>query len=162
MQCQICEITSGKGNVCCDILRDLPEWFGIPEVVDAYVNEAEKLPMFGAILEGSIVAFLSVKRHTLFAAEAYVLGVKRKWHRKGIGRRMFEHVEHQLREQGIVFLTVKTVAPDRLNEAYVATRRFYEGLGFLPVEVFPTLWGPESPCLFMIKNIGPECLALTS
>jgi hypothetical protein len=33
------------------------------------------------------------------------------------------------------------------------TRKFYEAIGFVPLEVFPTLWGSENPCLVMIKNI---------
>jgi GNAT superfamily N-acetyltransferase len=153
------EITSGKGGVCRDILNDLPEWFGIPEAVEAYVRETERLPMFGFVSGGAVIGFLSVKPHGRFSAEANVLGVKRAWHRKGIGRRLFGYVEGILRQRGVIYLTVKTVAADRPNQAYVETRRFYEALGFVPLEVFPTHWGPENPCLLMIKHLGPHELA---
>ena len=84
----------------------------------------------------------------------YVLGVRRDWHRRGIGGRLIEYATEKLRAQGFSYLTVKTVASDRPNKEYIGTRRFYEALGFLPVEVFPTLWGPKNPCLLMIKSLG--------
>jgi len=148
------EITSEKGKVCREVLDDLPDWFGIPEAVDAYVRDSENLPMFGLVHDGAVVGFVSLKLHTAFAAEAYVLGVKRGWHRRGIGRRLLEDAESFARGRGCVFLTVKTLAPDRPSNAYARTRRFYDAMGFLPVELFPDLWGPENPCLFMIKALA--------
>ena len=150
------EIQTGRESICRDILDDLPDWFGIPEAVDRYVRGAGELPMLGYVSDGAIVGFLSLKLHTAFAAEAYVLGVKRAWHRRGIGRRLFCHAEQFLRGQGVAYLTVKTVAATSPSEPYAATRRFYESIGFLAVEVFPTLWGPSNPCLFMIKNIDAQ------
>jgi ribosomal protein S18 acetylase RimI-like enzyme len=148
------EVISAKGAVCREILDDLPGWFGIPEARRHYVEVVEALPMFGFAIRGHIVGFLSVKQHNRFTAEAYVLAVKRDWHRNGIGRMLFDHVERDLCEQGLKYLTVKTLAPDRPNQAYEATRRFYEALAFVPIEVFPTLWGPENPCLLMIKALA--------
>jgi ribosomal protein S18 acetylase RimI-like enzyme len=147
------EISFGKGRICRDVLDDLPGWFGIPESVDAYVRDVENLPMFGFTLHDQIVGFISLKMHNRFVAEAYLLGVKHAWHRRGLGRMLFEHADKTLRRQGLVYLTVKTVAAERPNEEYAQTRRFYDALGFLPVEVFPTLWGPENPCLLMIKPL---------
>ncbi len=151
---EVVEIAHSKGEICRDILCDLPEWFGIPEAIDEYVRSVEDLPMFGFCSVGSFVAFLAVKQHTSASAEAFVLGVKRKWHRKGIGRRLFTRAEEGLASQQIRFLTVKTIAPDKQNAPYATTRLFYEAIGFLPVEVFPTLWGEANPCLFMIKNLS--------
>jgi ribosomal protein S18 acetylase RimI-like enzyme len=148
------EIQEGKGNVCRDVLSDLPEWFGIPEAVDAYVRDVNDLPMFGYVDGGSVIGFLSLKLHTEFAAEAYVLGVKRAWHRRGVGGCLFWRAEQMLRARRFAYLTVKTVADVSPSNAYAATRNFYEAIGFSPVEVFPTLWGPGNPCLFMIKNIS--------
>ena len=122
--------------------------------MDAYVRTVEDLSMFGFALDDQIVGFISLKQHNRFVAEAYVLGVRRDWHRRGIGGRLIEYATEKLRAQGLSYLTVKTVAPDRPNKEYVGTRHFYEALGFLPVEVFPTLWGPENPCLLMIKSLG--------
>lgn len=149
------EITSGKGSICQDILADLPEWFGIPEATDAYVRDVEALQMFAYIVENRVIGFISLKLHNPFVAEAYVLGVRRKWHRMGLGRALFCFAEQRLRERRFVYLTVKTVAVAvEKSEPYGTTRRFYEAIGFLPLEVFPTLWGIGNPCLLMIKSLG--------
>jgi ribosomal protein S18 acetylase RimI-like enzyme len=148
------EIETGKGGICRDILTDLPEWFGIPEALEAYVRDAETLPMLGYRLDGAVIGFVSVKPHTPYAAEACVLGVKRAWHRSGIGRALFRHLEATLRRRGCRYLTVKTVAQAAPGEPYAATRSFYESMGFVALEVFPDLWGPRNPCLLMVKAIG--------
>lgn len=147
------EITSGKGSICQDILADLPDWFGIPAATEAYVRDVEPLQMFASIIGDRAIGFISLKFHNPFVAEAYVLGVRRKWHRMGIGRALFAYAEQYLLERHFVYLTVKTVSSARANEHYAATRHFYEAIGFLPVEVFPTLWGADNPCLLMIKSL---------
>jgi ribosomal protein S18 acetylase RimI-like enzyme len=149
------EITSRKGEICRDILAELPDWFGIAAAVDDYVRTVDTLPMFACVEADAVLGFVSIKPHTRFAAEAYVLGVRRAWHRRGIGRRLFAHAEAHLRQRGCVYVTIKTLAPERPDDAYAATRRFYEALGFLPVETFPTLWGAHNPCLMMIKSLVP-------
>ena len=47
---------------------------------------------------------------------------------------------------------VKTVAPGHYPE-YDATVAFYRGVGFLPLEVFPTLWDENNPCLILVKTL---------
>jgi ribosomal protein S18 acetylase RimI-like enzyme len=153
------EVTAGKGAICRDILEDLPEWFGIAEARQHYVETVEALPMCGFAVEGHVVGFLSIKQHNRFTAEAYVLGVKRNWHRNGIGRALFDRAERDLCRRGLKYLTVKTLAADRPNRSYEATRYFYDALGFVPVEVFPALWGSDNPCLLMIKALAKATLA---
>ena len=58
-----------------------------------------------------------------------------------------------LRERGVRFLTVKTVAASPDDLIYGATRKLYDALGFLPVEVFPTLSFALNPRLMMIKPL---------
>ena len=48
---------------------------------------------------------------------------------------------------------MKTLAATQPDPNYAATRHFYEALGFLPVEVFPTLWDARNPCLLMVKPL---------
>jgi ribosomal protein S18 acetylase RimI-like enzyme len=147
------EIAAGKGVICRGILDDLPEWFAVPESVEAYVCAVERLSMLGFVRGEEVLGFISVKIHNAFVAEAYVIGVKKRWHRSGIGRKLFDSAEQRLRRRGLRYLTVKTLAADRPNEEYAHTRLFYDAIGFIPVEVFPTLWGPQNPCLLMIKPL---------
>jgi XTP/dITP diphosphohydrolase len=48
-------------------------------------------------------------------------------------------------------LTVKTLAPSAGDRLYARTHRFYAAEGFVPLEVFPTLWNEANPCLLMAK-----------
>ena len=80
-----------RGAICREVLESLPEWFGIPASVESYVAAADELPMLACFdPAGDVVGFVSVKPHTAFAAEVYVMGVKRSWQRRGIGRALIE------------------------------------------------------------------------
>jgi GNAT superfamily N-acetyltransferase len=153
---QICieELNAQKSEICREILGALPEWFGIPEAIDAYAKGVADLPMLIAKNQsGLVIGFISLKPQTSSAVEAYVLGVRREWHRKGIGRSLFEAAERMARKLGARFLTVKTLADTRPDPHYQATRLFYEAIGFEPIEVFPTLWSLKNPCLLMAKTL---------
>ena len=152
----IVELHSGKGDVCRRILAALPQWFGIPEAVDNYVAGVESLPMYVARNEGEDVGFVTLKFHTPAAAEIYVTGIIPSWHRRGVGRMLFAAAEEVALRRGVQFLTVKTLAADHPDPHYAATRRFYEAVGFAPIEIFPTLWHPEIPCLLMLKPLVPQ------
>jgi ribosomal protein S18 acetylase RimI-like enzyme len=102
---------------------------------------------------GTVVGFLSIKIHTAVAAEVFLMGVKRGWHRCGIGRALIEAAARSASLQGARFLTVKTLSPANPDPNYAATRLFYEAVGFLPIEEFPDLWGAENPCLLMIRPL---------
>lgn len=152
---EITELHAGKGAVCRDILESLPEWFGIPSSIDGYVYGVESQPMIVCREpeQHRIVGFVSLRFHGEFAAEAYVLGIRREWHRCGAGTKLFRAAEQMARDQGMRFLTVKTLAPTKPNPFYSITRRFYEKIGFVPLEILPTFWGPNNPCLMMIKQL---------
>jgi ribosomal protein S18 acetylase RimI-like enzyme len=151
---EIVNIDSGRGQLARRILDALPEWFGIPESVEAYVSACDGLPMLGARkIDRSIIGFIAVKLHSAVAAEAYVLGVMPDCHRRGCGRALFAAAEAQLKAEGIRYLTVKTLAASHLDPYYAATRKFYEAIGFEPIEVFPTLWSEDNPCLLMLKRL---------
>ena len=148
-------VVNGRGAICREVLEALPEWFGIPTSIESFVAAVNELPMLACFdPAGDVVGFISVKTHTPVAAEVYVMGVKRPWHRRGIGRALIEGVVQLAMSQGIQFLTVKTLSPLTDDPNYARTRLFYEAVGFLPIEEFPTLWGPENPCIFMLRPIS--------
>jgi ribosomal protein S18 acetylase RimI-like enzyme len=145
-------VTERRGAISREVLESLPEWFGIPASVENYITGADELRMLACFgPAGEVIGFVSIKTHTPFAAEVYAMGVKRPWHRRGIGRGLIEAVVELAISLGIRFLTVKTLAPSNDDQNYARTRLFYEAVGFLPIEEFPTLWGPENPCLFMLR-----------
>ena len=49
---------------------------------------------------------------------------------------------------------VKTLAASHPSPEYAQTRAFYEALGYVPLEVFPTLWAAHLPVLQLVKALG--------
>ena len=148
----------GQSAVCESILRSLPEWFGIEESLVQYVKDVATLPTFVAFDEssgggGRDVGFMSVRKHFPHAAELHVLGVRPEAHRKGIGRALVVRIEQWLIADGVKYLQVKTMGPSRPNPEYEQTRKFYEAMGFFPLEEMKTLWGERNPCLVMVKGL---------
>jgi ribosomal protein S18 acetylase RimI-like enzyme len=151
----IVELDNGDSTIARVILESLPEWFGLTGPRETFINNARHLPMIVARTQAeNVIGFLSLKRHTVAATEAYVLGVRRDHHGHGCGRAMFGAAEHRLAAEGVRYLTVKTLAASNPDPNYAATRRFYEAIGFEPIEVFPTFWNENNPCLLMLKPIA--------
>jgi len=87
------------------------------------------------------------------SADIHCMGILPAYHRKGIGRQLVHAVENYLKLDGVKFLQVKTVSDGNQDESYAETRKFYLGVGFTPLEVFPTLWDEWNPALLLIKSI---------
>jgi len=134
------------------VLRDLPEWFGIEEAVAAYIRAAATLPTFAVEPD---IGFLSLKRHTPRAAEVYVMGVRRKQHRRGLGRALVGAAESWCRAHAVRYLQVKTLGPSRPDPEYDATRAFYEAMGFVALEELHGLWDEDNPALLLVKDVRP-------
>ena len=145
--------TPGDSEICNEILRSVPEWFGIEDAIVEYTRIIAELPTFYARSESKIVGLLGVKQHFPNSAEIYLMAVHRDWHRKGLGRRLLKASEEWLSESGVEFLQVKTLGESRENKEYEATRRFYERMGFTKLEEFPDLWSHNNPCLQMVKRL---------
>ena len=49
-----------KMAVVAQVLKDLPEWFGIPESTQAYIEGAKDLRVWAAYQESDVVGFISL------------------------------------------------------------------------------------------------------
>ena len=136
------------------MLAALPHWFGFPDSVTAYVEAAESGPTVVATLNGRDCGVLTLVVHSPYAAEIVVMGVLPELHRAGIGRALLEEAESWLAQRDISYLQVKTLSPWAADEGYAATRAFYFGCGFRPLEEMPELWGADQPALQMIKTVA--------
>lgn len=143
-----------RAALCNAILRALPDWFGIEESIVDYVDQVQSVPFWAAHDGDKPVGFAALKAHTPFAAEVMVMGVLESHHRLGIGKGLIGACEGHCIDQGYRFLTVKTLADTHPDPGYARTRHFYRAMGFLPLEVFPTLWDEANPCLLMVKPVG--------
>lgn len=134
------------------ILKRLPHWFGIKEANEEY-REGVKDLFFLALYDGSeAIGLLSLQVHNSYTGEIYLLALLEEHHGRGGGRLLLEEAEEYLRMRGCIYFMVKTLAPSREDPYYKKTRGFYSHMGFYPLLELD-LWGPENPCLLMVKNL---------
>lgn len=65
------------------------------------------------------------------------------------------HVEQELSREGVEYLQVKTLGPSRPNAEYALKKKFYERVGFVPLEELSGIW-PGVPCLILVKRIDQD------
>ena len=153
MSIQTIQDPEEKQRVARTILEALPEWFGIPEARETYVRESAGQIMLGAAEEGGVIGFLCLKETGKATLEIAVMGVRKEYHRQGVGMALVEAAKERARELGYSFLQVKTVQMGHYPE-YDATNRFYLRCGFQEFEVFPTLWDEHNPCQIYVMAVG--------
>lgn len=141
-----------KERICRCILAELPGWFGLEESTQEYIRESRMMPFWAEVEDGRALGFAAMKETSPYAAEIYVMGVLPEAHRRGIGRKLFECLHQAAKDEGKLFLQVKTVKQGCYPE-YDQTNAFYKALGFKELEVFETLWDPWNPCQVYVRTI---------
>lgn len=142
-----------KSEITDQILRALPDWFGIESSIVDYVNDVKPMPFWKVTADNKTVGFLALNIHFPKSAEIHVMGIKKDYHRFGIGRALVNKAEIYLRQNNFEFLQVKTLSSTSSDKNYAKTREFYLSIGFEPLEEFKTLWDENNPCLLMIKKL---------
>ena len=152
---EIREITTPdeKRRITRFILESLPDWFGIPEAREEYIEKSVKQPFFAAFDGENAVGFLYLGETGRDTAELYVMGVLKEYHRRGVGKMLFAAAKQRAKELGYSFLQVKTVQMGKYEE-YDRTNRFYLSCGFKEFEVFPTLWDEWNPCQIYVLSLN--------
>ena len=150
----ICSINDKeqKQQITRKVLADLPEWFGLPESTEEYINFSGDMP-FWADIEGEHVrGFIALKETSIHTVEIYVMGVMKDFHRQKIGENLFQACYDYSKALGYSFIQVKTVREGCYKE-YDKTIAFYKKLGFKEFECFPTLWDKWNPCQVYVMCI---------
>ena len=143
-----------KSEICNEIINQLPERFGIPEANKAYANQVKSEAFLAAIVDEKAIGFISLKKHNDKSAEITVMGILEAFHAKGFGRVLVNEMAAHLKAEGVKFMTVKTLADTRECPSYEKTRRFYNSMGFVELEIINEIWGDDNPCAYMVKVIG--------
>ena len=151
---EISQLTAAAENQAVPrlILEALPEWFGIPEAREEYIRESAGRIFFCAYDRNRPVGFLCLKETGNATVELYVMGIRKEYHRKGIGRLLFRQARDAAAGAGDAVMQVKTVQMGKYEE-YDRTNRFYLALGFREFEVFPTLWDEGNPCQVYVMSL---------
>ena len=134
------------------ILRSLPDWFGIEEAIQNYVNMATSLDSFIAMDGDQAIGVALIARHFPESAELALIAVHAEHRSAGIGRQLVTAAERDLRAHGCLYLEVHTVGPSYDDEHYATTRAFYRAVGFAPMHEFDRLdW--DGPTLILVKKL---------
>lgn len=142
-----------KATIAQDILNDLPEWFGMSESTKEYVEDSQDKPFLACFIHDEAVGFIVLNATSKDCADIFVMGIKKKYHHRGIGTKLNAAYEALAKRLGYTFSQVKTVAMGHYKE-YDITNKFYISMGYKELECFPTLWDEWNPCQIYIKYLG--------
>lgn len=141
-----------KEKICREILEALPEWFEIPESRISYARESRELPFWADVENHTVRGFIVMKETSKYAVEISVMGVRKEFQRKGIGRKLFEALYEHAKEKGYEFIQVKTVR-EGLYPEYDVTNAFYQKVGFRELECMEGLWDEANPCQVYVMAV---------
>ena len=141
-----------KEKICREVLTSLPEWSGKDKSIDVHAAACRMLPLWADIDEGTVRGFIALRETSPYAAEIYVMGVKKEYQRHKIGKGMFTALLNYARRQGYEYLQVKSVK-EGTSEQFDTANTFYQSLGFRELEVLP-LWSEKIPCQVYIRNVN--------
>ena len=141
--------TQLQSAVAEQILRTLPQWFGVESSLLQYAADAQTLPTFVALSDGAAIGFVSLREHNPDTLEINCIAVIPEQHGAGVGTALCNAASEWWASRGGRLIQVKTLGPSRADSSYARTRSFYAARGFLPVEEFTQLW-PGYPCLLLV------------
>ena len=139
-----------KMAVVDEVLKDLPEWFGIPESTQAYIEGAKDLQVWAAFQESNLLGFVSLSYSSEDCAEIDCLGIKKAHQGRGVGSQLLATLESEARKN-VDYLQVKTVA-EGSNKDYDRTNVFYRSVGFKIRDFSSTMGSPKSLSDFDKEN----------
>ena len=135
------------------ILEALPDWFGIKSAREQYIRNTENETMFICLADDEPAGFLCLKETGRDTVEISVMGIPEKYHRQGIGTKLFREAYSYAAACGYSFMQVKTVKSGCYEE-YDRTNSFYKSLGFKEFEVIDTLWDRNNPAQIYVMHIS--------
>ena len=141
-----------KRNIARKVLDALDEWFEVEESREKFIAESAGQTFIAAEENGEYVGFLCLKQTGNATVELAVMGVLKEYHRRGIGKALFEEAVKTAKADGYSFMQVKTVRMG-MYEDYDRTNLFYISCGFKELEVINEIWGDDNPCQIYIMSL---------
>lgn len=141
-----------KQKIARQILEALPEWFEVEEGREEYIAACVDWIFIADKEDDFYAGFLCLKETGNATVEIAVMGVRKDYHRQGIGKQLVEKAKEIAREEGYSFMQVKTVQLGKYED-YDKTNLFYIACGFKEFEVFPLLWDEANPCQIYVMAL---------
>ncbi|HEX5587376.1 MAG TPA: GNAT family N-acetyltransferase, partial [Acidimicrobiia bacterium] len=124
--------TRQDADACVAVLASLPDYF-TPDTHAELRAALEEHPCWVALDGETVTGFVLAESRYPSSAEIPFAAVVPEQHRRGIGARLVAHALEHLRAQGVALVEVKTLDESSGYEPYVATRAFWERMGFVQV-----------------------------
>jgi ribosomal protein S18 acetylase RimI-like enzyme len=141
----------------CDlIVASLPYHFGQEDGRRACAQAVRSQSGLVAVLDDTVVGFLTLQRHFDHAAEITWMAVHADHRHHGIGRALIGQLCQDLTAEGRRLLLVLTVSPSDPGweppDGYQATRAFYQAVGFTLARDLPGLW-PDDTAVLLVRPL---------
>ena len=141
-----------KRKISREVLEALKEWFEVDDSREQFIRESADQPFWADFEDDAPAGFLCLKETGKETMELAVMGVKKDFHRHGVGRRLFAAAKDYAALKGYSFIQVKTVRSG-MYEDYDITNEFYKSLGFKELEVFEEYWDAANPCQIYVMSL---------
>ena len=137
MEMKVKEVVDKKEKeaISREILNDLPEWFGLPESTENYIIDSQDKPFLACYVNDEVAGYVVLNATSKDCADIFVMGVKKKFHRMGIGSKLNDAFETMAKKLGYTYSQVKTVKMGHYKE-YDITNNFYMAMGYKELECF--------------------------
>jgi ribosomal protein S18 acetylase RimI-like enzyme len=144
-------------DTCDQIIASLPYHFGQEDGRQECAHAVRSQPGLVAVLDGTVVGFLTVQRHFDHAAEITWMAVHARHRHHGIGRALIDRLCQDRTAEGRRLLLVLTVSPSDPGweppDGYQATRAFYQAMGFILARDLPGLW-PNDTAILLVRSLS--------
>lgn len=149
-----------KAQSCLEVTALLPDWFGLPEANEKYVEGIKETTVFAAHNhDGELLGLIAVKMPFPNNADIYWMGIKPSFHRQGIGKALLERAQEYARGHHCHTITVETLSLSHDDLSYKKTYQFYHAVGFSPLfELEPYDTGYHM--LYMIRHVKKKSFAI--
>ena len=108
---------------------------------------------FAAYDQDNLVGFYACREENKYTLDMYVLGILKKYHRKGYGTVLQNHVFDYARKQNYQYAMVLTLSKSHSDIGYAKTRDFYHKMGFVDIYESDKIWDKHNPTQIMIKHL---------
>jgi GNAT superfamily N-acetyltransferase len=146
--------TVSDAEACVAVLARLPDHF-TPDTHDEVRTGIERHVAWVAIDGDEVRGFVLVEVRYPAAAEITFAAVIPERHRGGIGSRLVERAFSYLKAENIALVEAKTLDASAGYEPYVATRAFWEHMGFVQIDCIDPLpgWQPGNPSAIYVASL---------
>lgn len=140
-----------KSKIVEDVILDLPDWIGVAENMEKYIEDAKRLPLWVAKNNEDIIGFIMLEKSSKDTCQLHAMGIKKIYQNLGVGKKLYYILEEEAKED-YQYIQAKILEGDN-KKHYNQTIGFLKSLGFKKLETSKTIWDDWNPVLVMGKKI---------